>query len=391
MRILMLLEADFPPDVRVEKEALSLINKGHHVTVATYTFHKNRSADKINGIKIIRKKISTFTYKSSVGALSYPFYFNFWRRFVRSLFKTNAFDVVHIHDLPLAQIGYEIKRKYNIPFVLDLHENYPALLNISTHTQKILARFIYSHRYWITYEQKMIRLADYVICVVDEMKNRLANFGIDPEKIFVLENTPNLNTFLIPDVKPDNKHVTLFYSGGISKHRGIQVIIRGLPGIIDQYPGIRFWIVGRGSYQSELEKLADENKLQDFVTFFGWKSQEEMAQLLMKSDIALIPHLKSDHTDNTFPNKLHEYAHANKPVISSDCNPLKRMIEEMQNGLIYKNDSPEDFASKVISLLKSGKKEELGGNGKSWVLTKYNWSLTENTLFRLYDQINIKS
>ena len=139
----MLLEADFPPDVRVEKEALSLINKGHEVTVATYTFDNNKLAETIDGINILRRKISKFTYQSSVGALRFPFYFNFWRKYLKSIFKTYTFDVVHVHDLPLAQIGYETARRYNIPFVLDLHENFPVLLRISSHTKKILARFLY--------------------------------------------------------------------------------------------------------------------------------------------------------------------------------------------------------------------------------------------------------
>ena len=50
----MLLETDFPPDVRVEKEAISLISKGHQVTVASYTFDRNKPiAETVNGINIV--------------------------------------------------------------------------------------------------------------------------------------------------------------------------------------------------------------------------------------------------------------------------------------------------------------------------------------------------
>ena len=59
----------------------------------------------------------------------------------------------------------------------------------------------------------MIRLADYVICVVEEMKHRYVNFGISTDNIFVLENTLNHNSFQkIPVVKPEDGTVTLFYS-----------------------------------------------------------------------------------------------------------------------------------------------------------------------------------
>ena len=387
----MLLEADFPPDVRVEKEAMSLISKGHQVTVASYTFQNDKRTENLDGITILRKKISKFRYKSSIGALRFPFYFNFWRRYLGEIFRTNSIDVIHIHDLPLAKIGVETRKKYNIPFILDLHENYPALLDISTHTKKILAKFTYSYNDWRKYEQKMIRLADYVICVVEEMKQRLVDFGLSPGKVFVLENTPILNTSQIAHAKPEDGKVTLVYSGGINRHRGLQVVIAGLPKIRKKIHGIRLWIIGSGNYQPVLEKLISEYHVGDIVTFFGWKSREEMNELLMQSDITLIPHLKTDHSDHTFPNKLHEYALINKPVVSSDCNPLIRMVEEMQNGIIYKNDSPDDFAAAVIKLLESGDYVEMGTKGKKWVVKKYNWTVTEKTLFRLYDQIGNKS
>jgi len=37
MKILMVLEGEFPPDNRVEKEAVSLIEAGHEVHIACYS------------------------------------------------------------------------------------------------------------------------------------------------------------------------------------------------------------------------------------------------------------------------------------------------------------------------------------------------------------------
>lgn len=386
----MVLERDFPPDIRVEKEALSLIRQGHQVTVAAYTFKNDNLVENVNGIKVIRKRISRFVHKSSLGALSFPFYFNFWRKFLGIILKNDTYDVIHIHDLPLAQVGYEVKIKHNIPFVLDLHENYPALLEISPYTKKILARFIYSNRSWRKYEQKMVRLADYVICIVEEMKQRIIDFGVNADEVFTIENTPTLTAENLPDISPDKNYITLFYSGGINSHRGLQVVLKGMPEVTGKYSGIRLWIVGEGSYRSTLEKMVEELDLNDFVTFFGWKNREGMTELLIKSDIALIPHLKSEHTDHSFPNKLHEYAEVQKPVVCSDCISLVRMINEMQNGTIYKNDSPEDFAAAVIKLIEGGNLPEQGANGKMWVEKKYNWAVTEKKLFRLYEQLSSK-
>ena len=71
-KVIMILERDFPPDLRVENEISALLEKGIEVHVACYTFSKKDSVESYNGYTIHRKKISSFIYKSSVGALKLP-------------------------------------------------------------------------------------------------------------------------------------------------------------------------------------------------------------------------------------------------------------------------------------------------------------------------------
>ena len=110
----MILERDFPPDLRVENEISALIEQGIEVHVACYTFSKKNSVESYNGYTIHRKKISSFTYKSSVGALKLPFYFKFWKSFVSKLCKEYKFDAIHVHDLPLAEPIYQIAKKLSL-------------------------------------------------------------------------------------------------------------------------------------------------------------------------------------------------------------------------------------------------------------------------------------
>src|SRR4030042_3072422 len=118
MRILMVLDHEFPPDIRVENEIASLHKAGHEIHLACYTRKNRPLTDETPNCQIHRKSISTFLYKSSVACLKFPFYFAFWRKFIMELFTRNTYDAMHIHDLPLAQIGSEMKRRYSIKFVL---------------------------------------------------------------------------------------------------------------------------------------------------------------------------------------------------------------------------------------------------------------------------------
>lgn len=387
MKVLMVLEREFPPDERVEKEAISLIEAGHEVFLACYTMIDRKENEEYKRIKIYRKPISKFIYKSSIGCLRFPYYFNFWRNFLHRLFENETFDAIHIHDLPLVQVGLELKLKYKIPLVFDMHENYPVLLELSTHTKKPLARLLHSNKAWHKYEISMLHSADRIFVVIDEMLERVKKLGILREKISILPNTIKISDFSLPDIQPDNKFITMIYVGGINIHRGLQVILKGMRLILNQRKDVRLWIVGSGNYVPKLEKLAYELKLSKSVDFLGWKNISEIAELLMLSDIAIIPHLKTEHTDHTIPNKLYQYAYANKPIITSNCNPLERLVTEMNIGISYKHDSAEDFVDSFFEMTRRTNFNKIGMNGRKHIVKKYNWDKTVIPLLQTYQSI----
>jgi len=149
MKILMVLDREFPPDLRVENEIEALSGSGHEIHLACFTRKNAPAYENMEFCHIHRKNISAFQYKSSVGVLSLPFYFNFWRSFLVKLFSQYQFDAIHIHDLPLAQPGAEMKTKYNCIFTADLHENWPAYLRIARHTKSFIGRILSPDSKWI--------------------------------------------------------------------------------------------------------------------------------------------------------------------------------------------------------------------------------------------------
>ena len=211
MKILMVLETEFPPDVRVENEIQALTEAGHEVHLACST-RKNRPEKDGFGKSIIhRKKITSFIYKSSVGCLKFPFYFNFWRNFIFTICTSERFDAIHIHDLPLSQIGVDVKRKFNTRLVIDLHENWPALIKIAPHTQTVLGKLLSSDNQWREYERKMLPEADKVITIIEEARDRLISLGIESGKISMVSNTINFENLSVKAEKRNTDTLTIFY------------------------------------------------------------------------------------------------------------------------------------------------------------------------------------
>jgi len=382
----MILDHEFPPDIRVENEIQSLHKAGNEIHLACFTKKGRPLEEQLKEVKVFRKPISEFVHKTSVGALRFPIYFNFWRKFLKELFTKTKYDAIHVHDLPCVQPAYEIAKKYNAKLTLDLHENWPALLRVATHTESMLGKFLSKNSQWENYEKKYCSLADNVIVVVDEAKERLINLGIQEEKIVVVSNTLNLNEFEVPETKPDPAYLTLLYAGGINKHRGLQYVIKGIKNFQHDTLKLRVWILGTGSYVDYLKDLAKSEGVDDIVFFEGWKNYKDMQTYFGKSDICLIPHVKNDHTDSTIPHKIFQYMYAGKPMLVSNCEPIERIIKETKSGLVYKFNDVKEFAGKLKDLSESKNffNDKFIETNKKNVITNYNWEKESVKLKNIY-------
>ena len=382
----MLLDHVFPPDTRVENEIKSLAEAGHEVHIACFHKEGKPLLEKTQYCTIHRNPVSKFVYKASVGVLKFPVYFNYWRKIVNKLFKDEKFDVVHVHDLPLAKVGYEAKCKYGSRFILDLHENWPVLLQLSKHTNTFLGKMLSSNSQWIRYEKKMCSLADRIIVVVDEAKTRICNLGVQSEKVVVVSNTLNLDQF-DPIERKEFKmdKFRMLYVGGINYHRGIQVVVQAISILKKRGVEVVFDLVGDGSYLSEIKKLIDELQVQDNVTIHGFKHFTQIVNLYESANVALIPHVKSGHTDNTIPHKIFQYMYAQIPLIVSNCNPLVRIVSETKSGISYQFDKPEELAGIIADFHEHPEKlNDYIQQGRQAVIDKYNWKVDGEKLVRLY-------
>lgn len=383
----MTLESYFPPDKRVENEIEALILVGHEVDILCFGKSGQKRKERYKGALVIRIFPSSLQKKSSVGALKFPFYFNFWRRSIRKLLLQSPYNVVHIHDLPLIKPVVQLKKIFPIKIVLDLHENWPGLLNISPHTKTFAGRVLCNIREWEDYEKSHLNSADRIIVVVEEAKSRVRDFCSDPDKIFIVSNTVNLL-----DEIPENERrnevpgkKVIIYEGGITRHRGLQNVITAISQLDDRIARPELKIVGAGSYLNKLKMMVRELRLNEIVKFYGHVSQEMVYKLLSAADIAIIPHIKSSHTDNTVPHKLFHYMYAGLPVIASDCLPLKRIIDETGCGVIYSDDDPETLKNLLVEALTDTDFRQKYSGAKKWVIDKYNWANDANNLLSIYN------
>jgi len=395
MNVGMILEAPFPPDIRVENECRALVEAGHTIHIFSVRCdNKPQYKNFAKNIFVYSFKLPRWLFsKIRVTVLRFPFYNFLWLNYLRKIVRDLNLDAIHVHDLPLAKVGRIIAKEQSIPLILDLHENYPAALKIWKHSKKNLGRYFLSPERWAKYEREAVREADRVIVVIEEAMERFFAKEFDANKFAVVSNTVNLDSFVVHEgvARKNNPQTDLVitYVGGFGPHRGLRLAIMAMPKILQTINRAKLVLVGDGNDKKELQKLASNYDLEGKVVFTGWVPMNDVPKYIDKCDVGIIPHFSSEHTETTIPHKLFQYMYLQKVVVVSNCRPLERIVSETQAGLVFNSGDETDLADAIIKLYENEHlRTRMGENGKMAVLRKYNWQSTSIKLIHLYESLS---
>jgi glycosyltransferase involved in cell wall biosynthesis len=402
IRILMLLDRFFPPDIRVEKEARTLLKAGHDVFLLSLGRGEMLNDELVEGIRVIRKKLPQSLPRRVWNFLWFQasFVHPILGRALADTIKEYGVEAIHAHDLPMVKTAISVAKKFNIPLIADLHENYPEGVRAWSKVKMSLIRKLFNLLSpiwrWKRLERMVLQRVDRIITVVDEAKNHYVNdCGVSPEKVTVVMNAEDLEEF--GNLEIDESLVTKYendfvisYIGGFGPHRGIDTAIKSMPTVLEEIPDARLLLVGKGSgeFDKEMRELCKDLNVENNVVFTDWVDFRLVPSYIALSDVCLVPHHASGHTNTTIPHKLFQYMAMRKPVIVTDCKPLKRIVEECDCGIVVPSGDRNEMAEAVIKLYNDRElAAKLGANGRNAVEGKYNWENEAKKLCELYERL----
>ena len=390
----MILDAPFPPDPRVENEAVSLIKAGHEVFLFCLKYTDEKSSEVINGIQVKRYNSNQLEYKLSALAYTVPFYTFLMHKKIHQFIKDTKIEALHIHDIRIAQAVFNANKKYNLPLVLDLHDNMPEVMKLYPHLQKFPGKYVISPKKWKQKEEEFILKADKVISVSPEfIETLIARLPSEKEKFVLVPNTIRKSFF--DDYKVDvniterykNKFVIL-YLGDTNIRRGLQTAISSVATLQHKIPNLKLVIVGKNTTDAILKQQVEELKLNKFVDFEGWQNVTLFQSYILSSAICISPLHRNLQHDVAYANKIFQYMSLAKPLLVSDAIAQKRLVEKTNSGLVHQEKNVEDFINKVLKLhADETLRTQLGENGKHFVRNEFSWEQTSKKLLHLYDNL----
>jgi len=391
----MVLDKEFPTDLRVENEATSLIRDGHMVGLLSIADNPKEEIADVKGIKVYRKKITRFKRDKMHGlAGMIPWMDYFVAQQVNKILDSEQYDVIHFHDLYLFGAARLIRKKHDVFFVGDMHENYVEVIKDYKWATKFPNRLIVSKAKWERKEREWLADMDRLVTVSEGIQQRIISKGVSEENVILVPNTIHTRLFDEFETDPEitdkfKDYFSLVYVGGFVGNRGLEHVIEGMKALKKEAPDIRLILVGDGDMRRQLETLAKQHDVENRVFFEGWQSQEAIKSYLEAADVGLVPFKRTPQTDNSSSNKLFQYMYFELPVLATNCISVEKLVKKENAGLIYESENTQQFVENAMKLYENRElARSLGKNGKRAVDETYCWDITIQPMLDMYKDLS---
>lgn len=351
-------------DIRIFfKECISLSNSGFEVYLVCVG-EKNKKENGINIIAVNNKK------KSRLNRL-----LRLRKKIFKAALEVNA-DIYHFHDPELLPYGIKLRKKGKI-VIYDAHEDLPRQI-LSKHyiplwfrkTVSIFVEFI---------ENYFASKISGIVAATPIIEKRFKKIN---DNTLSICNYPILKEFEINNNTWRNKENEICYVGSITKVRGGNEMIDALT-----FTNTRLNLAGNFSPYNYFNELSSK-KGWEKVNYYGLVSREEIKKIFEKSMLGVIfLHPLRSYIDS-LPIKLFEYMAAGLPVLASDFQLWREIIEEGPCGICinpFNNTEITNAINKIISNKEYA--EFLGKNGRELIEKKYNWENEQLKLISFYKEL----
>ena len=374
-RVVMLLSNPFEPDVRVLKEARSLVAEGYEVTILCWDRLAQFAAeDEKDCIRIRRIQI-----RSSYGGGIHQLW-NFLRFNLTLTLRLmrEEMDVVHCHDLDTLPGGFLASRLRRKALVYDEHETeyFTRLPGVLRQLFRRLERFL-------------ARRAD-LILVTNLIQVRKIQSMVGKEKSpMEIKNCPPRSFFHAP-VRQDKRKVTLGWIGYIQHGTGIDRLITLFDQLAEEYAELELLLVGKihPTFQEELESHLHAVRHFSRIRLVAAVPYDQVYPYYRQLDIAALFYEDMTQYRLNTPTKLFEAMAHGIPVVATAIGDVEEIVQSHACGYIVGFGDEEQMRKRLEALIVDPDlRMQLGHNGYHAAGQFYNWELMASRLAESYHQL----
>ena len=225
---------------------------------------------------------------------------------------------------------------------------------------------------------RIYRASDRITVITESFVEAIVARGIDRAKVVTIPNfvdttavtpLPRANSFRRRQGLDDR--FVVMYAGNIGYTHGTELLADAaakLAGI----PDLVFLVIGGGSKQADLVRLARERRLAN-LRFLPTQPSEVLPEMLATADVLVLTSKPGVGT-TSFPGRIYNAMLAARPVVASvdENSDLAQVLRNGGAGFVTAPGNVEDFCRALMTLYHDAAlRERLGRNGAEFMARNY--------------------
>ncbi len=303
-------------------------------------------------------------------------------------------DILHAHSPALNGLAaLTAAKKYNIPIVYECRAFWEdAAVDHGTTTAGSL-------RYRITHalESYVFKQADAITTICQGLRNDIIQRGLPADKITVIPNAVDIEKFSF-GLKADSRlreklalknKIVLGFIGSYYAYEGLPLLLQALPRILQVRPEVRLLLVGGGPQEKLLTQEIEKFGLEQQVVFTGRVAHDQVQEYYNLVDLFVYPRLSMRLTELVTPLKPLEAMAQGGLVVASDVGGHKELINDHENGYLFKANDVNELAATVLTVLDNQIQwEDIRKKGREFVEQQRNWGMSVAAYKNVYKKVD---
>jgi glycosyltransferase involved in cell wall biosynthesis len=377
--------ADRGCHVHIAEQAAALQRLGHQVLIVTYGLGRD-----VPGLSIERTLSVPWYRKLGPGPSWHKFYMD-GALLLRALWSARRFkpSIVHAHLHEGCVIGKVVARVYRLPLLFDVQGSLTGELVAHSFWP---AKFAWQRRAWRALERWIDHLADGLALQSTEMHRELTQkFAVTPAQMTMAYDGVNVHAFrpgerdasLVRElaIPPEALGKVIVYLGGLSPHKGVDVLLEAFAIIARRMPEAFLLVMGYPGEEAYRQKIAALG-LEARVRVLGQIAYETTPRYLALGDIAVAP----KRTQTEANGKIYNYMAMGLPTVAFDTVVNRDILGEL-GVYTHPLQNAEGLAQAILALMSDdSRRRHLAAQVRAKAVADYSWDDVAARLIKAYQQ-----
>jgi glycosyltransferase involved in cell wall biosynthesis len=280
------------------------------------------------------------------------------------LLLRRRYDYVHAHEESVFWCRF-LKPVFRFKLAYDMHSSLPQQLTNFAFTQN---RLVIGAFGWL--ERTALKASEAVITICPDLRDYALRSGVDPERLFLIENSIFDDVRLARDgtetgpEDPESVDIPtasgprVVYAGTFEAYQGLDILVRAFALVLQRQPDAQLLLVGgRPDQIEQLEHLARDVGAAEGCVFTGRVGKSAAMRFLESADVLVSPRSEGTNT----PLKVYEQLASGKPLVATNiwshtqvlndevCFLVDPQSEPMAQGLLRAMTDPDAARQRALA------------------------------------------